>query len=99
VENLEDRTRHETECRRPLHPREEVANSISHGLALILAVAALPVLLMSAMRAGNTPFAIGAAVFGLTIVILYLASTLYHSLTHTRAKEFCRHLDHCAIFC
>jgi len=77
---------------------EEVANGISHGLALVIALVALPVLLTSAMRAGSTHFTVGAAVFGLTIVILYLASTLYHSLTHVRAKQFFRHLDHCAIF-
>jgi hemolysin III len=79
-------------------PREEVANGISHGLALVLAIGALPVLLLSAARAGSTRFTIGAAVFGVTIIILYLASTLYHSLTHARAKQFFRHVDHCAIF-
>ena len=77
---------------------EEFANSISHGLALVLAIVAVPVLLMSAVRAGSTHFTVGTAVFGLTIVTLYLASTLYHSLRHERAKQFCRHLDHCAIF-
>ena len=84
--------------RRPLHFREEVANSISHGLALILAIAGLPLLLFSAARAGSTQFTIGAAVFGASIIVLYLASTLYHSLTHERAKQFFRHVDHCAIF-
>jgi hemolysin III len=84
--------------RRPIHSREEVANSISHGLALVLAVAALPLLLLTAAEVGSTRFTIGAAVFGATIIILYLASTLYHSLTHVRAKQFFRHVDHCAIF-
>jgi hemolysin III len=83
---------------RPLHPREEIANSISHGLALVLALVALPVLILSAAEVGSTRFTIGVAVFGATIVILYLASTLYHSLTHVRAKQFFRHVDHCAIF-
>ena len=83
---------------RPVHVREEVANSISHGLALILALAALPILLLSASRAGSAQFTIGVAVFGVTIVILYLASTLYHSLTHERAKQFFRKVDHCAVF-
>ena len=86
------------EQRRPVHPREEVANSISHGLALVLAIAALPVLILTAAEVGSTRFTIGAAVFGATIIILYLASTLYHSLTHVRAKQFFRHVDHCAIF-
>ena len=83
---------------RPVDVREEIANSISHGLALVLAVAALPVLILSAAKIGNTRFTIGAAIFGATIVFLYLASTLYHSLTHERAKQFFRKVDHCAIF-
>jgi hemolysin III len=83
---------------RPEHSREEIANSISHGLALVLAIAALPVLVLSAGKVGNTTFMIGAAIFGATIVFLYLASTLYHSLTHVRAKQFFQHVDHCAIF-
>jgi hemolysin III len=83
---------------RPVHLREEIANSISHGLALVLAVAALPMLILTAAEVGSTRFTIGAAVFGATIIFLYLASTLYHSLTHVRAKQFFRHVDHCAIF-
>ena len=83
---------------RPVHRHEEIANSVSHGLALVLAVAALPVLILSAARIGNTKFTFGVVVFGATIIVLYLASTLYHSLTHERAKQFFRHVDHCAIF-
>ena len=84
--------------RHPIHFREEIANSISHGLALLLAVAALPVLILSAAKAGSTRFTFGVSVFAATIIFLYLASTLYHSLTHERAKQFFRHVDHCAIF-
>ena len=78
--------------------REEIANGISHGLGLILALIALPFLIMSAARAGNTRFTIGVAVFGVTMIVLYLASTLYHSLTHERAKHIFRQIDHCAVF-
>ena len=84
--------------RRPVHSREEIANSISHGLALVLALGGLPVLILSAAQMGNTRFTIGVAVFSASIVILYLASTLYHSLTHERAKQLFRKVDHCAIF-
>jgi len=78
--------------------REEIANSISHGLALLIALAALPVLVLSAASNGSLHFTVGAAVFGTSIVVLYLASTLYHALTHARAKNFFRQVDHCAIF-
>jgi hemolysin III len=78
--------------------REEVANSISHGLGLVLAVVALPILVVAAIRAGSAQFVIGVSVFGGTMVLLYLASTLYHSLTHEVGKRVCRLLDHTAIF-
>lgn len=77
---------------------EETANSISHGLGLVLAIAAVPVLVLSAVRIGSPRFIVGASVFGGTMVFLYLASTLYHSLTHERAKRFFRLFDHSAIF-
>lgn len=78
--------------------QEEIANSISHGLGFLLAIASLAVLVLSARRLGNTRFLVGASVFGGTMVVLYLASTLYHSLTHDGAKRFFRLLDHSAIF-
>jgi hemolysin III len=77
---------------------EETANSISHGLGLILALIALPVLVFSAIEIGSPRFTVGVAVFGATMVLLYLASTLYHSVTHQTAKQFFRLFDHSAIF-
>ncbi|HEX5834076.1 MAG TPA: hemolysin III family protein [Pyrinomonadaceae bacterium] len=77
---------------------EEIANSISHGLGLLLALIALPILVISAVRIGSTRFMIGAAVFGVTMILLYLASTLYHSVTHDAAKKVFRLFDHSAIF-
>src|SRR5678815_1696853 len=77
---------------------EEIANSISHGLGLLLAIAFLIVLLLSASRMGGNHFLVGVSVFGGTMILLYLASTLYHSLTHQRAKHIFRLLDHSAIF-
>ncbi len=77
---------------------EEIANSISHGLGLILAIIAVPVLVISATRIGSTHFTVGVSVFGATMIVLYLASTLYHSVTHQSAKRFFRLFDHSAIF-
>lgn len=79
-------------------PREEIANTISHGLGLVLALVAVPVLVLSAMRAGDMRFLFGVSVFGATMVLLYLASTLYHSTTHEAAKGLFRLFDHTAIF-
>ncbi len=81
------------------NPRcEEIANTISHGLGLLLAVVAVPILVLSAMREGGARSIVGVSVFGGTMVLLYLASTLYHSLTHEAAKRLFRLFDHTAIF-
>jgi len=78
--------------------REEIANSISHGLGLLLALVALPILVLTAIEAGSVRFLVGVSVFGGTMVLLYLASTLYHSITHETAKQIFRVFDHTAIF-
>jgi hemolysin III len=78
--------------------KDEIANSISHGLGLVLALFAVPVLVLSAMRAGDARFLFGVSVFGATMVLLYLASTLYHCMTHEGVKSWCRLFDHTAIF-
>src|SRR6266436_706709 len=86
-----------TEERRPTLG-EEIANSISHGIGLILALLATPILIMAALRYGSVWNMIGVSVFAASMVALYLASTLYHSLTHDRAKRVFRMFDHGAIF-
>jgi hemolysin III len=86
------------DCAPAVSVREEIANSVSHGLGLVLAVVALPILIVSAMRIGSTHFIVGAAVFGATMILLYLASTLYHSISHETVKRLCRQFDHSAIF-
>ena len=77
---------------------EEIANSISHGLGLLFALTAVPILVLAAMRVRSAQFIVGVSVFGGTMVLLYLASTLYHSLTHEAAKRLFRLFDHAAIF-
>ncbi|TAL85250.1 MAG: hemolysin III family protein [Rhodanobacter sp.] len=77
---------------------EEIANSVSHGLGLLLALAGLPVLILHAVRTGGVSAVVGAAIFGGSAVLLYLASTLYHAITHQRIKAIFRALDHAAIY-
>ena len=79
---------------------EEIANSLTHGAGAVLAVAGLVVLALSASRGGTASTVVGCVVFGATLVLLYSASTLYHSLGHgrPRAKAVLRALDHSAIF-
>lgn len=77
---------------------EEIANSISHGVGLILALIVLPVLVIAALRQGSTSALVGASVYAVALVLLYLASTIYHALPPNRAKRLFRVLDHAAIF-
>jgi hemolysin III len=76
---------------------EEIANSVSHGLALLAAIGAVP-FLMAAARDLSTASRIGAIVFAVTMVLLYFTSTLYHALPNGRAKRVFLRLDYCAIF-
>jgi len=77
---------------------EEVANAISHGIGLLLAVAALPILVVGAVRTGTAAEVIGASIFGATMVLLYLTSTIYHAVTVPRVKRILRIIDHSAIY-
>lgn len=77
---------------------EEIANSFSHGLGLVAAVLATPFLIQHAVRQGDAGFIVGASIFAATMVLLYLASTLYHALPVSRAKRVFRVIEHSAIF-
>jgi hemolysin III len=77
---------------------EEIANSVSHGIGLVAALVATPFLLLAAARRGGLVATVGAGVFAATIVVLYLASTLYHALPRNTAKRVFRIIDHSAIF-
>lgn len=85
----------------PKHERsrgEEIANSISHGIGLVAALVATPFLIMHAVRRGDTGSIVGASVFAATMVLLYLASTLYHALPTGKAKRVFQVIEHSAIF-
>jgi hemolysin III len=85
-------------ARREQSREEEIANSVSHGLGLIAALVATPFLIGHAVRRGDAVFILGASVFAATMVLLYLASTLYHALPVGRAKRVFRVIEHSAIF-
>lgn len=82
---------------RPQTRGEEIANILSHGFALLAAIAAL-VWLLVAQRPLGASGIVGATVFGATMILLYLASTLYHALPPGRAKRVLLKLDHSAIY-
>jgi hemolysin III len=83
---------------RPQSPGEEIANSLSHGLGFVAALASAPILVLTTAQTGRTLNVIGAAIFAVTMVLLYCASTIYHAVPHPRAKALLKKLDHGAIF-
>jgi len=77
---------------------EEIASSVIHGVGTLLAIAGLAVLTVFASFRGSAFHVVGCSMFGLTLVLLYTSSTLYHSISQPRAKAVFRALDHSAIF-
>lgn len=77
---------------------EEIANSVTHGVGILLAVAALVILSVFAARHGETGHFVGGVVFGAALVLCYTTSTLYHAIPLPRVRRFLRTLDHSAIF-
>lgn len=77
---------------------EEIANSITHGVGIVLSIAGLAVLTTFASLFGSVWHIVSVSIYGATQILLYTASTLYHSIPFPRAKAVLRVLDHSAIF-
>ncbi|MBQ9757303.1 MAG: hemolysin III family protein [Clostridia bacterium] len=77
---------------------EEIANSISHGIGALLAIAGTVVAIVYACLNGDARSIVSASLYGAGLIILYLSSTLYHSITNLAAKRVFRVLDHCSIY-
>jgi hemolysin III len=78
--------------------REEVASALSHGLGFLLAAASLPLVLAAGHPPPSPRALLGVSVFAVTMMLVYLASTVYHALPPGRAKFWLRRIDHAAIF-
>lgn len=77
---------------------EEIANAVSHGLGFAFAIAGFVLLVVYSVKFGNPRHVVSFSIFGATLSILYLSSTLNHALRHGRAKEFFHNFDQIAIF-
>lgn len=78
---------------------EEVANSISHGIGLVFGIVGLVLLLVQAVETNASTTAITSySLYGGSMILLFLASTLYHAIPHARAKRWLKLFDHCAIY-
>lgn len=78
---------------------EEIANAVTHGIGVLLAIAGLVLLIVKAALGGAEPTHVASAiVFGVTLILEYLASTLYHAIAVPGAKRVFRIIDHSSIY-
>jgi hemolysin III len=82
----------------PATSGEELANSLSHGVGFLLAVVGTPILIVAAVNQGGPADIVGSSVFAASLILLYLASTLYHAAPAGRRKDRLHRLDHAAIY-
>jgi hemolysin III len=84
--------------RRKLTPGEEVVNSLTHGVGILLSIAGLVILVIVAAVHGNAWHVVSFSIFGASMVALYTSSTLYHSFSKESLKNLFARFDHAAIF-
>jgi hemolysin III len=84
--------------RRDLTIGEEIFNSVTHGIGTLLSIAALIILVVAASFHGDAWHIVSFSIFGASLIILYLSSTLYHSFTGEKVKNIFARFDHAAIF-
>lgn len=78
--------------------REEYANIATHGFGVVLSIVALVLMVSYAVRDGDPYHIVSVSIFGATLILLYLMSTLYHAITHPKTKYVFRVLDHSSIY-
>lgn len=77
---------------------EIVANAVTHGIGAALAIAGVIVLMIVSVAHGTARHIVSCGIFGGTLLLVYICSTLYHSLVRTRARHVFQVLDHSAIY-
>lgn len=77
---------------------EEIANAITHGVGLLLAIAGTVILIVMAAFTKDPYKIVSVSIYGATLILLYLGSTLYHSIPGRKAKRVFRIIDHSSIF-
>src|SRR5256885_3250481 len=77
---------------------EELANAVTHGVGLIASIAALPALIVLAGNRGDIWTVVGAAVFGISLIAVYAASTMYYAMPPGPKKDKWLRIDYAAIY-
>lgn len=78
--------------------KEEIANAITHGIGVVFSIAALVLLVVFSAKYKDGWYIVSYSIYGSTLIILYLCSTLYHSFTNQKVKKIFRKFDHSSIF-
>jgi hemolysin III len=77
---------------------EEIAHAVTHGVGLLLSIGGLAVLVAFSSMYGDAWHITSTSIYGVTLILLYASSTLYHGIPHAKAKQVLQRLDHAAIF-
>lgn len=77
---------------------EEIANAITHGIGFLLSIAALVILIVNAANTGTVWHIVSFSIYGVTMILLYLSSTLVHSFPKGKVKDLFEIFDHAAIY-
>jgi len=77
---------------------EEIWHAVTHGIGFVLSIAALALLVSFATLSSSALHITAAAIYGASLIVMYGSSTLYHALTHTKAKQLFQKFDHSAIY-
>ena len=81
-----------------LQLRQELVNSIIHGLGILFGIVCIPILITQAVRNGNYAGTVGAAIYGFSFLMVFTFSTLYHGLQRQRIKRVMKIFDHISIY-
>ncbi|WP_252010206.1 hemolysin III family protein [Ferrimonas sp. SCSIO 43195] len=82
----------------PYSQGEEIANAITHGLGVAAAIVGLTLMLTKGIPVLSAWDIAAVSIYGASMILLFLFSTLYHSISNPRAKKVFKRLDHCAIY-
>jgi hemolysin III len=88
----------ETQTAENYTPLEEIFNSLTHGIGILISLAGMVLMIVFASRYGNVNHIVSCTIFGLTLVMLYTASTLYHSFRKPTLKHVFKICDHSCIY-
>lgn len=78
--------------------KEEIFNAVTHGLGVVFGIVGLVFLLIQSVLKGNIPATASFSIYGGCIILMFMSSTLYHSITNRKAKKILRVFDHSSIF-